>query len=75
MFNTFEVKKFEDYNDFYVQSEIMLLYVISKSSKYIFLNSYDPDLIHFYSASEAVWIEALKKTKIELNYQQISIYY
>ena len=54
MFNTFEVKKFEDYNDFYVQSEIMLLYVVSKSSKYIFLNSYDPDLIHFYSASEAV---------------------
>ena len=41
-----------DYNDSYVQSEAMLLYIVFETSKYILIKTYDLDSIHLYSLFE-----------------------
>lgn len=64
-----------DYNDSYVQSEAMLLYIIFETSKYILIKTYDLDSIHLYSLFEESWTEVLKKIQIGLNSSRFNIYF
>ena len=58
----FEIKKLGEYNDFYVQSDILLLVDVFENFKI-----YQLDLAKFLSAPRLAWQAALKKTIVKLD--------
>ena len=62
----FQKKKFEEYHDFYVQSDILLLADVFENHRNVYLEIYIFDPAKFLSAPELAWQAALKKAKAKL---------
>ena len=61
-------KNLGDYHDLYVQSDTLLLADVFENFRNMCIEVYEPDSVHFLSASELAWQACLKKAdgKLEL---------
>ena len=63
----FEIKNLEEYHDFYVQNDTLLLADVFENFQNMCLKTYELDPARFLTAPGLAWQAALKKTKVKLN--------
>ena len=63
----FEIKNLGEYHDLYVQSNTLLLADVFDSSRNMYLEIYELDLVKFLFAPGLAWHAALRKTKVKLD--------
>ena len=63
----FEIKKFGEYHDLYVQSITLLLANVFENFQHMCLEIYELDPAKFHSAPGLAWQAALKKTTVKLD--------
>ena len=66
VFKTFKINNLDDYHDFYVQSDTLLLANVFENFRNMSLKLYELDPAHFLSVPVLAWEACLKKTEIEL---------
>ena len=62
-----KIKNVEEYQDFYVQSDTLLLADIFENFRNICLQIYELDPFNFLTAPRLSWQATLKKTKVKLD--------
>ena len=63
----FQIKKLEEYHDFYLQGDTLLLADVFDDFSNMCLKIYELDPAHFLSATSLAWQAALKKTNVKLD--------
>ena len=66
VWNTFNIKNFGEYHDFYVQSDTLLLSNVSEAFRNTCIKEYELDSTYFVSAPGLSWITCLKLTNVKL---------
>ena len=66
VWETFEIKKFGEYHDLYLQCDTFLLVDVFENFRNKCIEIYELDPAHFLSAPGLAWQTCLKKTKVEL---------
>ena len=62
----FEIKNCDEYHDFYVKSDTLLLPDVFENFRNMCLEIYEPDPVHFVSAPGLAWQVCFKKTEVKL---------
>ena len=65
--NNFGIKKLVEYQDFYVQSETLLIADVFNNFENLCLKIYGLDPAHFVSSPGLAWQAAFKNTKVKLD--------
>ena len=65
--NNFGIKKLVEYQDFYVQSETLLIADVFNNFEKLCLKIYGLDPAHFVSSPGLAWQAAFKNTKVKLD--------
>ena len=63
----FEIKKLDEYHDFYVQSNTLLTADVFENFQNMCLEIYELDTAYFLSTPRLAWQTALKKAKVKLD--------
>ena len=63
----FEIKNLREYQDLYVQSDILLLTDVFENFRNMYINIYELDPAKYLSASGLAWEAALKKIRVKLD--------
>ena len=66
IWNVFEIKNRDEYHDWYVQSDTLLLSDVFENFRNKCLEIYELDPIYSVSASGLAWQSCLKKTEVKL---------
>ena len=66
VWNTFNIKNFGEYHDFYVQSDTLLLSNVSEAFRNTCIKEHELDSTYFVSAPGLSWIACLKLTNVKL---------
>ena len=66
VFKEFKLKNLDDYQDLYVQSDILLLADVFENFRNKCIEKYELDPAHFLSSLGLTWQACLKKTEVEL---------
>ena len=62
-----KLKNIEEYHDFHVQSDTLLLADVFENFRNMYLNIYELDPAKFLSTPGLAWQAALEKTKVKLD--------
>jgi len=62
----FETKRFREYHDLYLKTDVLLLADVFENSRDICMNNYDLDPAWYYKAPGLAWDTCLKKTGVQL---------
>ena len=66
VFKSFKLENLDDYHDFYVKSDTLLLADVFENFRDMCIKEYEPDPAHFVSLPGLAWQACLKKTNTEL---------
>ena len=66
VFKEFWLKHFGEYHDFYVKSDTLLLADVFENFRDKYIEIYELDPAHFFSAPGLAWQVCLKKTRVKL---------
>ena len=66
--NEFRMNTMDDYHDFYLKTDVLLLADVFKKFIYACLDYYRLDRCHYFSSPELSWDAMIKKTGIELEF-------
>ena len=66
VWNTFKMKTFKEYHDFYNETDVLLLADVFENFRDICLKIYGLDPVHYFTAPGLAWDACLKMTNIDL---------